>query len=277
MSTLYRTLRQMEKDGYLESTWEPGPTGPARRVYTITDAGHAWLDSSATMLNAYRETIDRFFGLYGAGPGATPRRASDRPDRAGEKETRAMTEGPKKRARSRGSVRGLAPALRRQRASLERGPRAGHGQPEFGGVEREAARDDARRPEVGPRQHADLPRDDERADARGHRPARRARHRARGEDRSDRRSARRDRGRRGRQLAGAGRPHRRQPAARPAGPIRAPSHGRSNGPKADRPAPPRLASARPATGAPASPRRPRTGRPSRRRSRRTPARRPGRR
>ena len=47
MSTLYRTLRQMEKDGFLESTWEPGPTGPARRVYTITDAGHDWLDSSA--------------------------------------------------------------------------------------------------------------------------------------------------------------------------------------------------------------------------------------
>jgi PadR family transcriptional regulator PadR len=71
MSTLYRTLRQMEKDGFLESTWEPGPTGPARRVYTITDAGHTWLESSATMLNAYRQTIDRFFGLYGAGPGAT--------------------------------------------------------------------------------------------------------------------------------------------------------------------------------------------------------------
>jgi len=71
MSTLYRTLRQMERDGFLESTWEPGPTGPARRVYTITDAGHAWLDSSATMLNTYRETIDRFFGLYNAGPAAT--------------------------------------------------------------------------------------------------------------------------------------------------------------------------------------------------------------
>jgi PadR family transcriptional regulator PadR len=71
MSTLYRTLRQMEKDGFLESTWEPGPTGPARRVYTITDAGHTWLESSATMLNAYRQTIDRFFGLYGTGPGAS--------------------------------------------------------------------------------------------------------------------------------------------------------------------------------------------------------------
>jgi PadR family transcriptional regulator PadR len=78
MSTLYRTLRQMEKDGFLESTWEPGPTGPARRVYTITDAGHAWLDSSAAMLDAYRQTIDRFFGLYGAGRDAT-RREPDEP------------------------------------------------------------------------------------------------------------------------------------------------------------------------------------------------------
>jgi PadR family transcriptional regulator, regulatory protein PadR len=76
MSTLYRTLRQMEKDGLLVSTWEPGPTGPARRVYTITDSGHLWLDSSASMLNAYRDTIDRFFGLYGAGLGAS----RDQPD-----------------------------------------------------------------------------------------------------------------------------------------------------------------------------------------------------
>jgi poly-beta-hydroxybutyrate-responsive repressor len=86
MSTLYRTLRQMEKDGFLESTWEPGPTGPARRMYSITDAGHVWLDSSAAMLTAYRDTIDRFFGLYGAGP-VTSR---DRPDEpANEKETPA--------------------------------------------------------------------------------------------------------------------------------------------------------------------------------------------
>ena len=76
MSTLYRTLRQMEKDGLLESTWEPGPTGPARRVYSITDAGHAWLETSATMLDTYRETIDRFFGLYDVGPGAARRQSS---------------------------------------------------------------------------------------------------------------------------------------------------------------------------------------------------------
>jgi PadR family transcriptional regulator PadR len=78
MSTLYRTLRQMEKDGLLESIWEPGPTGPARRVYTITGSGDAWLATSAAMLDAYRETINRFFGLYDAGPGAK-RRQPDEP------------------------------------------------------------------------------------------------------------------------------------------------------------------------------------------------------
>jgi poly-beta-hydroxybutyrate-responsive repressor len=84
MSTLYRTLRQMERDGFLESTWEPGPTGPARRVYTITDTGQAWLQSSATMLDAYRQTIDRFFGLYGAGPGTSRDQPDEPPD---DKET----------------------------------------------------------------------------------------------------------------------------------------------------------------------------------------------
>lgn len=84
MSTLYRTLRQMERDGLLESTWEPGPTGPARRVYTITGPGDAWLATSAAMLDTYRETINRFFGLYEAGPGAKRRQPDDPAD---QKET----------------------------------------------------------------------------------------------------------------------------------------------------------------------------------------------
>ncbi len=67
MSTLYRTLRQLEKDGLLFSSWEPGPAGPARRVYSLTDAGRVWLDSWAGVLDAYRGMIDRFFGLYGGG------------------------------------------------------------------------------------------------------------------------------------------------------------------------------------------------------------------
>jgi PadR family transcriptional regulator len=73
----------MEKDGFLESTWEPGPTGPARRVYTITDAGHEWLDASAAMLDTYRQTLDRFLDLYGAGPGANRRERDQKTDGTG--------------------------------------------------------------------------------------------------------------------------------------------------------------------------------------------------
>ena len=64
MSTLYRTLRQLERDGLLCSAWEPGPTGPARRVYSLTDVGRAWLDTWAGALDDYRRLLDRFFGLY---------------------------------------------------------------------------------------------------------------------------------------------------------------------------------------------------------------------
>jgi len=65
MSTLYRTLRQLEKDGLLHSNWEPGPTGPARRVYSLTEVGRGWLDQWANTLDVYRRMLDQFFGLYG--------------------------------------------------------------------------------------------------------------------------------------------------------------------------------------------------------------------
>ncbi len=71
-STLYRTLRQLEKDGLLLSDWEPGPTGPARRVYSLTDAGRSWLDAWSATLEAYRGLIDNFFSLYTGGNSAHP-------------------------------------------------------------------------------------------------------------------------------------------------------------------------------------------------------------
>ncbi len=64
MSRLYRTLRQLERQGLVTSEWEAGPDGPARRVYTLTDAGQAWLRGGAAMLEGYRAAIDAFFGRY---------------------------------------------------------------------------------------------------------------------------------------------------------------------------------------------------------------------
>src|SRR3712207_8951967 len=53
--TLYRTLRQMEKEGIVESTWETSRGGPARRMYSITDAGRAYLDFWAKSLEQYQQ------------------------------------------------------------------------------------------------------------------------------------------------------------------------------------------------------------------------------
>ncbi len=77
MSTLYRTLRQMERDGLVYSTWEPGPEGPARRIYSLTDAGRWWLDAGAAALAGYRAIIDRFFGSY-SGPAVGPNRDDEK-------------------------------------------------------------------------------------------------------------------------------------------------------------------------------------------------------
>ena len=62
--TLYRTLRQMEKDGVVESSWETSSGGPARRMYAITDAGEAHLGLWAKSLEQYQQSMDAFFRLY---------------------------------------------------------------------------------------------------------------------------------------------------------------------------------------------------------------------
>jgi len=70
--TFYRTLRHMEKDGLCKSEWDSsnGP-GPARRVYTITDAGEAYLGFWAEALEQYRRNMDAFFSLYTGGRPST--------------------------------------------------------------------------------------------------------------------------------------------------------------------------------------------------------------
>ncbi len=69
--TLYRTLRQMEKDGVVESSWETSKGGPARRMYTITDSGRSYLDFWANSLQQYQKTMDTFFRLYTGRPVST--------------------------------------------------------------------------------------------------------------------------------------------------------------------------------------------------------------
>ena len=72
--TLYRTLRQMEKEGLCKSKWETSRGGPARRVYSITDAGEAYLDFWAEALEQYKRNMDTFFRLYHGSPDGIERR-----------------------------------------------------------------------------------------------------------------------------------------------------------------------------------------------------------
>jgi PadR family transcriptional regulator len=62
--TMYRTLRRMEKNGAVESRWETSKEGPARRRYSITDAGEAYLGLWAEALEQYQRNVDAFFRLY---------------------------------------------------------------------------------------------------------------------------------------------------------------------------------------------------------------------
>ena len=64
ITTIYRTLRQMEKQGLVDSAWDTDAQGPARRVYSLTPGGKAFLESWAAALGQYREILDRFFRMY---------------------------------------------------------------------------------------------------------------------------------------------------------------------------------------------------------------------
>ena len=66
--TFYRTLRQMEKDGMVSSSWDTSEGGPARRMYSITDAGEAYLKYWAESLDQYQRMMDTFFRLYTGQP-----------------------------------------------------------------------------------------------------------------------------------------------------------------------------------------------------------------
>ena len=71
--TVYRALRQLERDGYITSWWDPKEQGPARRIYTLTDGGRDALGLWSAALEQYRTNLDAFFSLYtGTWVKATP-------------------------------------------------------------------------------------------------------------------------------------------------------------------------------------------------------------
>ena len=73
--SVYRTLRQMEKEGLCESEWETLVEGvPARRMYLITDEGEAYLDAWVDACKQYQQVMESFYRVYRS---RTPRRSSE--------------------------------------------------------------------------------------------------------------------------------------------------------------------------------------------------------
>jgi len=63
-TTVYRTLRRLEEEGLVNSVWETGDTGPAKRMYTLTDTGEDFLKIWASSLEKYQQVLNRFFEIY---------------------------------------------------------------------------------------------------------------------------------------------------------------------------------------------------------------------
>ncbi len=63
--TLYRTLRQMERDRLCESEWDTINGGRrARRTYSVTDAGEEYLAAWAEGCKSYQDVLDSFDRAY---------------------------------------------------------------------------------------------------------------------------------------------------------------------------------------------------------------------
>jgi DNA-binding PadR family transcriptional regulator len=57
---LYRTLRRLEENGYVVSTWDVEGGGPARRQYDLTPAGEEHLREWMAVLERLSLSLGRF-------------------------------------------------------------------------------------------------------------------------------------------------------------------------------------------------------------------------
>ena len=57
--TVYRTLRQLERAGFVSSFWDTSESGPARRVYSLTKTGDIFLSSWIDVLGRYQAVLQK--------------------------------------------------------------------------------------------------------------------------------------------------------------------------------------------------------------------------
>jgi poly-beta-hydroxybutyrate-responsive repressor len=59
-AALYRTLRTLEENGHVTSTWDTDTAGPARRVYSLTDSGLAHLQEWSEVMGRLASAMEAF-------------------------------------------------------------------------------------------------------------------------------------------------------------------------------------------------------------------------
>ncbi len=78
--TVYRQLRQLEKSGFVDSFWDTSESGPARRMYSLTQAGDIFLAGWIETLQNYQKVLQQALlnmdafarGIVPQPPAATP-------------------------------------------------------------------------------------------------------------------------------------------------------------------------------------------------------------
>ena len=63
-SAVYRMLRQLEADKWVQSRWLSSAGGPRRRFYRLTTRGRRNLDEIADLVGAIRDAHDAYLGAY---------------------------------------------------------------------------------------------------------------------------------------------------------------------------------------------------------------------
>jgi DNA-binding PadR family transcriptional regulator len=78
-AALYRTLRRLEANGFVESEWNTNGSGPARRVYLLTKDGERHLREWAQVLENLSKSMARF--VRKVQKVKSPRPSTERPSR----------------------------------------------------------------------------------------------------------------------------------------------------------------------------------------------------
>jgi len=85
-TTVYRTLRQLERAGLVSSFWDTSESGPARRMYALTQAGEAMLDVWLELFGRYQQVLHSALNSLDNlnRPAARRSEAADGPDEPAE-------------------------------------------------------------------------------------------------------------------------------------------------------------------------------------------------